>query len=286
MTYRDTFLAILAALIWGATFPISAIALEDTPPIFFTFLRFLCAAAFIVLVPRPKIGWKKLVLLGLLMGAGQYGFMFVAMSQGMPAGMAAVLVHTQAIFTVLIAIVFLNERPTTRTHLTLILASAGLACLLFDRAQGGALVGFVLMIFAALCGATGNIILKTAGKVEMISVAVWMSVAPLIPLAFLSGYLEGGSSIVELFRTVSWTTLAAIGYSAILATVVVYTIWGRLLVTYSTGQIAPFFLLVPMFGLGLSALILGEEFSTLQLSGSALIFVGLIVSIFPTKRLV
>ena len=42
-----------AAPIWGATFPISAIALEAMPPIYFAFLRFVCAVAFVLVVPRP-----------------------------------------------------------------------------------------------------------------------------------------------------------------------------------------------------------------------------------------
>lgn len=279
MTYRDTAWALLAALIWGATFPVSAIALEDTPPIFLTFLRFLCAAAFVLLVPRPRIAWQKLVTLGLLLGAGQYGLMFIAMSQGMPAGLAAVLVHTQAIFTVLIAILFLDERPTPRTSITMVLASAGLACLLFDQAQGGALMGLLLMLLAALSAALGNIVIKSAGRIEMISLAVWMSLAPLIPLALLSGYLEVGTSVVEFVKAVTPKTWAAVAYSAVLSTVAAYGIWGRLLVRYSTDQVAPFFLFVPVFGLGLSALILKEEFSALQLSGSALILLGLVISV-------
>lgn len=279
MTYRDTVWALLAALIWGATFPVSAIALEDTPPIFFTFLRFLCAAAFVLLVPRPRIAWQKLVTLGLLLGAGQYGLMFIAMSQGMPAGLAAVLVHTQAIFTVLIAILFLDERPTPRTSITMVLASAGLACLLFDQAQGGALMGLLLMLLAALSAALGNIVIKSAGRIEMMSLAVWMSLAPLIPLALLSGYLEVGTSVVEFVKAATPKTWAAVAYSAVLSTVAAYGIWGRLLVRYSTGQVAPFFLFVPVFGLGLSALILKEEFSALQLSGSALILLGLVISV-------
>ncbi|MDB4213968.1 EamA family transporter [Octadecabacter sp.] len=284
LTPRDTALATFAALIWGATFPISAIALGETSPIFFTFLRFLFAASFIMVIPRPKMTWAKLVLLGIVLGVGQYGSMFVAISQGMPAGVAAVLVHTQAIFTVLLAIIFLNERPEMRTFITLLLASLGLVCLALDLAQGGILVGFVLMIVAALSAALGNVILKTAGKVEMLSVAVWMSLGPLIPLALLGAYLEGVPSLFLSLQNVTLMTLAAAGYSAVFATVVVYTIWGRLLVTYSTGQVAPFFLLVPVFSLGMSAWVLGEQLSGLQLSGSVLILLGLITSILPKRR--
>lgn len=275
MTPRDTVLAVLAAFIWGATFPFSAWALAETPPLFFTFLRFLCAAAFALVIPRPDLPWSRLILLGCLLGIGQYGLMFLAMSQGLPAGMAAVLVHTQAIFTVLIAMVLIGERPKGRNLLTLALAGAGLACLMADRAQAGALLGFALMLCAALSAASGNILLKRSGPVDMTRVAVWMSFSPLLPLLTLSLWLEPDAGLASL----SWITLAAVLYSAALATVAAYSIWGRLLVRYDTAQVAPFFLLTPMFGLSLSALALGERFSLLQLSGSALILFGLALSL-------
>lgn len=279
MTPKHASLAILAAFIWGATFPVSAWALADTPPLFFTFLRFLCAAAFALVIPKPDLSWFRLIALGCLLGVGQYGLMFLAMSQGLPAGMAAVLVHTQAVFTVLIAMALIGERPSGRGFLTLALAGAGLACLLVDRAQAGAVLGFVLMVLAALSAAFGNILLKRAGPVDMTRVAVWMSFAPLLPLLGLSLILEGPAA-----RTVTATTLAAVLYSAALATVVAYSIWGRLLVRYETAQVAPFFLLTPMFGLALSALVLGERFTPVQLTGSALILTGIAVAVIRRRR--
>lgn len=274
MSPKDTSLAILAAFIWGATFPLSAWALAETPPLFFTFLRFLCAAAFALVIPKPDLAWWRLIALGCLLGIGQYGLMFLAMSQGLPAGMAAVLVHTQAVFTVLIAMALIGERPSGRSLATLALAGAGLACLLVDRAQAGAVLGFALMVLAALSAACGNILLKRAGPVDMTRVAVWMSFAPLLPLLSLSLALEGNA-----LGTVTATTLGAVLYSAALATVAAYSIWGRLLVRYETAQVAPFFLLTPMFGLSLSALVLNERFTALQLAGSALILVGIALSL-------
>lgn len=275
MTPKDASLAILAALIWGATFPFSAWALAETPPLFFTFLRFLCAAAFAIVIPKPDLAWSRLIALGCLLGIGQYGLMFLAMSQGLPAGMAAVLVHTQAVFTVLIAMILLGERLTARSILTLVLAGFGLLCLLLDRAQAGAVLGFALMIIAALSAASGNIVLKSAGPADMTRVAVWMSFAPLLPLLLLSLWLEPGAGALSL----SWVTVIAVLYSAVLATVAAYSIWGRLLVRYDTAQVAPFFLLTPIFGLSLSALVLGERVSTLQFSGSVLILLGLALSL-------
>ncbi len=284
MTPRDFAAAVGAALIWGATFPVSAIALEATPPIYFAVLRFVCAAAFVLVIPRPPVPWPTLILLGLLLGAGQYGFLFVSMTRGVPAGLASLLVHTQAFFTILIAMAVFGERLARRQIAALALAFAGLALLAADRAQDGALIGLVFIIAAALSGAAGNNLLKSLGPVDMLGVAVWMSLAVPLPLLALSLLFEVDGSVMDLLATgMSWTVVAAVIYSAVLATVLVFAIWGRLLVTYSAATVAPFFLLVPVFGIGLSALVLGERLSVLQIGGGALIFTGLALALWPRR---
>ncbi|GJL81474.1 MAG: membrane protein [marine bacterium B5-7] len=281
----DVFWALTAALIWGATFPISAIALETTPPIFFAFLRFLVAAAFIVIVPRPSVSWIKLIAIGLFLGAGQYGFMFVSMTRGISAGLASLLVHTQAFFTIIIAMIVFSERLAPRQFVALMFAFAGLACLVINRSQAGAMSGLLLVLIAAICGAAGNNILKSLKGVNMLGVAVWMSMVVPIPLLILSAFIEGNGSPWSLMATVGWPTIGALAYSAILATVVVFTIWGRLLTTYSAATVAPFFLLVPVFGISLSAMILGETFNGLQMLGGGLIFTGLVLALWPRKTM-
>lgn len=281
MSPRDILLGVLAALIWGATFPVSALALQDTPPIFFTALRFACAAAFVLVVPRPAVPWRMLVLAGLLLGAGQYGFLFVSMTQGVPAGLASLLVHTQAFFTIIIATVVFAE-PLRRRHLVAIgLALAGLTTLVANRGEAGAGLGIALILLAALSGAAGNNLLKSLGKVDMLGVAVWMSLAVPLPMLALSLAVEGGGSLKGLLDSVSWTTLGAVAYSAVLATLLAFAIWGRLLTSYPAVLVAPFFLLVPVFGISLSVLLLGEALSGLQIAGALLIFLGLCGALWP-----
>ena len=284
LTPRDLALAVLAALIWGATFPISAVALESTPPIFFAFLRFLAAAAFIAIVPRPAVPWPKLLLLGLLLGAGQYGFLFVAMTQGISPGLASLLVHTQAFFTIIIAMLVFSERLRARQYAAIALALVGLGCLVLKRAEAGTAAGLALILIAALCGAAGNNLLKSLDAVDMLGVAVWMSLAAPLPLLILSLVLETDGCPAALFSSVGWAAAGAVAYSAVLATVLVFAIWGRLLATYSAATVAPFFLLVPVFGMSLSALTLGERLSGLETLGASLVFLGLAATLWPTKR--
>ena len=137
MTPRDLILAVLAALIWGATFPVTAVALDETPPLFFACLRFVGAAAFIAMIPRPQVPWSALLWAGLLLGAGQYGFLFVSMTQGISPGLASLLVHTQAIFTIIIAMVVFSEPLRWRQAAAIGLALCGLGLLAADRFAAG-----------------------------------------------------------------------------------------------------------------------------------------------------
>lgn len=276
---RDIWLAVLASFLWGATFPVTAVALDQTPPVFFAFLRFFCAALFVFFVPRPKVPWPHLIAAGLLFGIGQYGLMFISMTRGIPAGLASLLIHTQAFFTILLAMAIFSERLVLRQAVGLGLAVAGLAFLVINTQQTGSLVGYGLILAAALCAAGGNIVLKSLGGADMLGVAVWMSLAAPLPLLALSGLIEAEGSVFDLFATISWKVVAAALYSAAVATVLVYTIWGRLFAAYTASAIAPFFLLVPVFGIGLSALLLGERLSVPQMAGAGLIFIGLVFTV-------
>ena len=251
---------------------------------FFTCLRFLAAAGFLFFVPRPAVPWPKLVALGLLLGAGQYGFLFLAMTHGISAALASLLIHSQAFFTIVIAMLVYQERLRRYQLAAMALALAGLGCLVVNRAEAGSFAGLLFVLLGALSGACGNNLLKSLGRVQMLGVAVWMSLAVPLPLFFLSLIFESGGAPLRLSESISWTTLAAVAYSAVVATLLCFAIWGRLLVTYSAAKVMPFFLLVPVFGIILSVRLLGETLSGLQIAGCVLIFAGLALALLPGRE--
>jgi O-acetylserine/cysteine efflux transporter len=287
MAPRDAVLAVLAALIWGATFLFTQAALREAPPLLFAALRFCCVAPFALLVPRPRVSWPLLAAAGLLLGAGQYGFQFLGMAHGVAPGMASLLAHTQAFFTVGIAAVAFAERLGSRRRFAMLLGFAGLAALILDRGGHLTPTGLLFSVAGACCGAAGNAVLKALGRgVNMLGVAVWMSLAAPLPLLLLSAVVEGPAVIADTLAShiVGWTVPVALAYSAVLATITAFAIWGRLLATYAAVQVAPFFLLVPVFGIGLSVAVTGERFGGQQAAGCLLIFVGLVLTFLPERR--
>jgi drug/metabolite transporter (DMT)-like permease len=53
-------------------------------------------------------------------------------------------------------------------------------------------------------------------------------------------------------RRLSWSGILAVGYVAYVSTLLGFGIWNRLIAEYSVSRVAPFSLLVPVFGLAAS----------------------------------
>jgi len=120
-------LALLVTVIWGLAFVATRVALDDVSPALLTALRFLVAALPVVALPRPTIGWRRLVLIGLTLYTGQFLFQFSGIAAGMPPGLAAIVVQTQALFTIVFAAVAAGERPSPREWTGTAVAFGGLA---------------------------------------------------------------------------------------------------------------------------------------------------------------
>jgi O-acetylserine/cysteine efflux transporter len=107
-------LAVLVAVIWGIAFVAPRLALESFSPPQLTALRFLIASVPVLLVAHPPSTWPVLCAVGLTLFAEQFLFQFFGIVNGMPPGLASIVVQTQALFTILFAGVALGETLTRR----------------------------------------------------------------------------------------------------------------------------------------------------------------------------
>jgi GNAT superfamily N-acetyltransferase len=82
----------------------------------------------------------------------------------------------------------------------------------------------------------------------------------------------------------AWPGVAAAFYLGLVATVLAYAIWGRLLRQYAAATVTPFALLVPFVGACSSSLVFGERFGALRLAGMALVLLGVAVIVIPWDR--
>jgi O-acetylserine/cysteine efflux transporter len=274
-------LALLVVVIWGVTFVATRWALDDFSPPQLTALRFLIAAAPALVLARPPLPWRTLIPVGLTLFLGQFLLQFFGIALGMPPGLAAVVVQTQALFTILFAALALGERPSRREWTGTAVAFAGLALVGLTIGRDLTVAGFALCALSAVSWGVGNVLVKRLPPVDMLRLMVWLSVIPPLPALALSQALDGPHALVTALTASSWLGRASVLYIGVIATVLGYAIWGALLRRYPAATVTPFALLIPFVAAYASSLAFGERFGPLRLAGMALVLAGLGVIVVP-----
>ena len=286
MSPRDLLLALLVIVVWGLNFVVIKVGLHDMPPMLLGALRFLLAAfPAVFFVRRPQVPLRWMLAYGLTISLGQFAFLFYAMHVGMPAGLASLVLQSQAFFTLFFAALFLGERLRGSNLFGLLVAAAGLALIGLQGDRMMTLAGFALTIAAAAMWALGNVVTRKLGKVNLVGLVVWGSLIPPLPFLGLSLWLDGPQVIADSLRHFSLDSALVLAYLAFGATILGYGLWSRLLSRYPASQVAPFSLLVPVVGISSSALLLDERLGSLQMLGAALVMGGLLINVWGGRLL-
>jgi len=280
MSPRHLLLALGLAVAWGVNFVVIEVGLDHFPPLLFSALRFLVAAVpAILLLRHPGVPWRWVGLVALTLGIVKFGLLFTGMAAGMPPGLSSLVLQTQAVFTAVFAVVLLGERLTARQVAGLAVAIAGIGLIAVDLGATSPVGAFVLVIGAAAMWGVSNVAVRRASPPDMLRFMVWVSALATLPLFALSAIVEGPRRDWDALRTAPWSAAGAVVYVGLVATVAGFGIWGYLIRTYSASAVAPFSLLVPVFGMGTSALLLGEEISPLKLLAGGLIIAGVLAGV-------
>jgi O-acetylserine/cysteine efflux transporter len=280
-------------MVWGGSFTVIKLGLQDMPPMLLGCMRYLLSAFPALLwFARPKVALRWWLAYGLTVGVGQFAFLFLAVRHGLPAGVASVALQTQAFFTLVFARFFLHEPFRARQIVGLLVATPGLLLVATSAGASGAViepVAYLLVLASAVCWAGSNIVLnKAAASVKrsdfhLMGFIVWTSLVPPLPFALLS-WLMGESWPLAweagLLSPLAWGSIV---YLAVGGTLLGNGIFSDLMTRHPTGRIAPFTLLVPVFGLSLAALILHEQLSASQWLGCLLVGCGLAITVFGAR---
>lgn len=279
---RDRLLALLTVLIWGINFLAMKQALTQLPPFQLGALRFFLAAFPLVLfLPRPPLPWSRLILFGCVQGVAQFGLLFWAMSIGMPAGLASVVMQTQAFFTLLLGAWFLHEHFQRHQLVGLVVATSGMFVLGLSHGYGMPLAGFLLTLASGLAWASSNILarhtMRGRERIPVLPFIAWTSLCAVPPFLLLSLLIDGTSAWRNLAQ-VSWPSWGSLLFLAWASTLLAYSLWTHLLWRHPANRIAPFSLLVPTVGLSTAAMLFHEYPTPLQWFGSALVLAGLAIN--------
>ncbi len=291
LPWRHALLALAVVAVWGTNFPIIRIALDEMPPLTLATLRFIFALLPAALVmPRPQVPWRDLALYGVLIGAGQFGLLFVAMQGRISPGLASLVVQTQVFFTIGLAMLAARggghvERPRPFQFAALGLAAAGLLVIALNVDGHTTPLGIGMVLLAAFSWAAGNIVSRRAGRVNMLAYVVWASLFSVPPLLLLALLLEGPARMLQGVQHAGAATWAAVLWQSVGNTLFGYAAWGWLLLRHPAATVVPWALLVPVFGMATSALWLGEPLPGWKLAAAGLVVAGLALNLWwPALR--
>jgi O-acetylserine/cysteine efflux transporter len=283
-------LAFLIVAVWGTNFVVIKAGLDELPPFLFATLRFVaCILPFVFFIARPRVRWRWLALYGVVLGAGQFGLMFSAMRADISPGMASLVVQVQVFFTIGLSMWLFHERARAATWVGTLLAAAGLAVIGFHLDATITALGVALVIGAALGWAVANVIVKGAARdsaqpIDMLGFMVWSSLFAVPPLLLLTVAFEGWSEGIHAMAAASVAAWGAVAWQAVGNTLFGYAAWSWLITRYDAAVVTPYALLIPIFGMGSSALVLGESLPPWKLAAAAMVLGGITLITLAGRR--
>jgi len=286
LSFRHFLLALAVVSVWGTNFVVIKLALGHLPPLLFASLRFsLALVPAMFFLPRPAVRWQNLALYGVLIGVGQFGLLYVAMNGYISPGIASLVIQIQAFFTIGLSMRLTGESVRVFQWFALLLAAGGIVIIVLHTDGTTTVPGLVMILLAALSWAGGNMAAKRGAPANMLAYVVWSSAFAIPPLFALTLAIEGWDAAVDGVRQAGIIAWAAVAWQSWANTLFGYAAWGWLLARNPAATIAPMSLLVPVFGMGASAVFLAEPLPAWKLTAAALVMAGLALNLlWPRLR--
>ena len=287
----------LFVLLWSTGFLGAKLGMPYAEPMTLLALRFALAAALLVALalatraPWPS-SWREagqIAVVGVLVHAAYLGGVFAAIANGMPAGLAALIVCLQPVLVALAAGPLLGERVSLRQVAGFVLGLLGVVLVLSERIEPGTLAGFtgfdiwaVVFCGLALIGiSAGTLYQKAIGQtMDLRSGTAIQYVAAgvaILPLALLFEEM-----------TIEWTGefVFALTWLVLVLSLGAISLLMFLIRVGAATKVASLFYLVPPMTAVLAYLLFDERLGPVALIGMAVTAFGvsLVVRQAPAER--
>ncbi|WEF32028.1 DMT family transporter [Pseudoduganella chitinolytica] len=278
---------VFVTLFWGGTFIAGRIVAHALPVMTAAALRFAVACGLLLLVAwqreggLPRLSRQQVLataVLGLT-GIFLYNLCFFGALGRMPAGRAALFIALNPIVTALAAALLLRERLTAVKWAGIALAFCGAAVVITRGDPVGALrdigqsvgLGELLMVCAISSWAAYTLVGRSALK-GMSPIAA-TTYASLWGLLFLAIGAARDIGTVD-WPGIGWQVWAGLCYLGAFGTVLGFVWYYEGVKAIGASRTAVFNNLVPVFGIGLAALLLGEQVLASMVAGGVLVAAG------------
>ena len=264
--------------IWGSTFVVTKLVLDEAEPFFVVAARL--AIALVVL--WPLLAWQgndqtvmsfrpAFIALGLLGVVGNFGLQTLGLAYT-GAAEAALIVALTPLPIALLAGFFLREHLAARRLIGMAVSIAGVALITGLGAEAGAaaIVGDLLILASTFSWAGYTLLTKRIARrysaAVITTAGISWGLVFLLPLAVVE-------AVVVSPPELSLLGVGALAYLGLAASGATFLLWNYSLKSIGASVAGTFLNLIPVFGLAF-ALLAGESLSLIQLAGGGAVAVG------------
>ena len=257
-------------------------ATKDAGPLTFLGVRMFIAAGLLWLIATAmrapsmtRSDWSAATIVGIFMHAIYLGGVFVAIDNGLPSGLSALIAGLHPVATSVAARVFLREQLSRKQIIGVFLGLVGVCAVVIeklDAADGGVTTAAMIAMMISICGLTvGTLVQRALGKeMPLLRGTATQYLASGVVLAVASGFSE--SWRFEITGNTLFSLLWAVVVLSLGAVLLMMTLLAR----HTATKVSSLFFLTPALSTIEGGILFGERLGALAL-------VGLVVAIFGVR---
>jgi drug/metabolite transporter (DMT)-like permease len=265
-------LPLLFVVLWSTGFIGARLGLPHAGPLTFLLIRYGAVLVLMTVIalatrapwPRRARDWFDIGVSGLLLHGVYLGGVFMAISRGLPAGVASLVVGLQPLLTAIVAGLF-GEAVPRRQWLGLALGFIGVALVVFGKTGAGFGAGALVPAVVALVGITAGTIWQKRRCPRF----DWRTgaIAQFLPTALATGLVAAATESLH----VDWggEFAFALGWLVLVLSIGAISLLNRLIRQGDVVNVASLFYLTPPCTAFLAWLLFSDTLTGTALAGMA-----------------
>ncbi len=271
--------AIFVAL-WSTGFVVARYATKDAGPLTFLGVRMFIAAGLLWLIATAmraphmtRSDWSAASIVGVFMHAIYLGGVFVAIDNGLPSGLSALIAGLHPVATSVAARVFLREQLTRKQIYGVCLGLVGVLAVVIEKLQdanGGVTKTAMIAMMISIFGLTiGTLVQRALGKqMPLLRGTATQYLASGVVLAVASGFSEQWK--FSLTRYTVFSMLWAVVVLSLGAVLLMMTLLAR----HTAAKVSSLFFLTPALSTIEGAILFDERLGVLAVVGLVIAIIG------------
>jgi drug/metabolite transporter (DMT)-like permease len=257
--------------LWSTGFVVARYSTNNAGPLSFLTVRMLIAAVLLYLIAKvvkaPKLSrgsWSTSAIVGTCMHAIYLGGVFIAIKQGLPSGLSALIAGLHPVVTSVAGRIILKEKLRRSQWVGVLLGISGVLVVVVDKVRDGlgdvTRPALIAMVISVIGMSTGTLVQRARGKDMPLvtgTAAQYVSAGAVLLVA---------SSLFEKWEFhLNAELLLALLWSVLVLSLTAVMLMMLLISRHSAARVSSLFFLTPALSAIESAILFGERLSPLAL---------------------